>query len=434
MILNLSLRHCLYWVLFLVTFLPEPIFPQVFSELDYLKINSYLLNRNYDVLNRFFKTNDSLFAKLQIDPEDLKIYQDIKERYMYLKGYFDQIDSLPEDACETKIIQYLLFEEAYMPEKAGEYAHSYYLKFLSQVRGGAKRKAIKYYTLAYDGKIHYLNQLSKTILSKIEDAEKLIEKKDFKSAEIVLSSIEIEKTVVSIDEILEQKIDSLRHRARDGLINEESTNRFIRYEEILRRKYSIQAGIKTFIYSHPVDELHRLYLRTPYSNIQYQYDFDGIKSRIGVSFTFDLNYYILPKIRMGFGYEYGKNYHQFKNYYSLFSSYFDVNYSALNLSAVYLFRASTGYRPFLGAGFRYIFMPDEISLPKTTFHTSFIAILTDFRNEIPQLCLNFGFEFVNNPKSHFVGEFYIQAFHTLVETEIVGNFGINLGLKLGVIL
>ncbi len=109
--MNSNLMHSLYLISFLIVLQPASIFTQVFSELDYLKLNSYLIKADYSAVENFFEEEDLLFTDKKIDPDDRKTYQDIKDRYHYLTGYFNKIDSLSVQECDKRISQYLLFEE-----------------------------------------------------------------------------------------------------------------------------------------------------------------------------------------------------------------------------------------------------------------------------------------------------------------------------------
>jgi hypothetical protein len=421
----------LYLLSFLFLLHPAFVFSQVLSEIDFLELNYYLINRNYTAVEDFFTSNDSFLTEIQFKYEDRQAYREIKNRYLYLIGFFAKVDSLSMEDCETRIDQYLTFDASYTPEKAGENAHNYYMKFQEQVKAGQKKKALKYYTLSYDGKIRYLRQLNKSIATELKKAEDFLEIKDFRSADLILKSIEVKKQDSYIDNSLQRKLDLLREKTDRGLTDSKIYGTLYDQDEVLSRIYSFTTGLKIQVYGTPVNKTQLLYLRIPSPPFEYQYEIDQMISRIGISFNLNMNHYVVNRYRLGFGFEYGKDYHEFRNLISRFTTDFSINYYALSVSAVYMFRQNPGYRPYLGPGFRYIFLENEIVLPKTNFYTTFDSILEGYHTHVPQFCFNFGFEFVPNLESHFMGELYLQTFINFVRSQIVGDFGVNLGLKLG---
>ena len=67
---------------------PAFVFSQVLSEIDFLKLNYYLINENYTAVEDFFTSNDSFLTEIQIKSEDRQAYREIKNRYLYLIGFF----------------------------------------------------------------------------------------------------------------------------------------------------------------------------------------------------------------------------------------------------------------------------------------------------------------------------------------------------------
>ncbi len=259
----------------------------------------------------------------------------------------------------------------------------------------------------------------------MKKAEYFLERDDFKSAYILLKSMEIEKQDSYTKDILEKKLDQLDQETKRRFTNYEEALKLSQQKEVLRRTHCFTAGLQALLFTTPLYDVNLFYLTDSYSGVTSQYNIAQMITRIGIGFTFNMNYYISNRYRAGWGIEYGRNYQKYKRSKSSFGTDFNIKYIALNVSATYLFRH--------GVGYRHVFLENEINSLFSSGYYSYRSriVIQGYNTQVTQICLNFGFEFISDPKSHFVAEFQVQTFYNLVKSEIIGNFGINLGIKAG---
>jgi hypothetical protein len=430
---NLGSIRCLCLTLFLLFYHPLSLFTQILSELDIIRMNSYLMDGDYSAVENFFSSSDSLLKDRVKNPDERKTYQDVRDRYRYLMAYFTRIDSLSDEEYDKRISQYLTFEDYFQPDKACNLANSYYVQFRKQVQADHKNKALKYYALAFDSKVRHLTQLKNAIDMKVKIVQELIGKDDFKSAFILLKSMEIEKQDTYWEEILNKKFKQLDRETGGKLINYEEALRLKQRTEILRRTFAVNAGLQAFLISSPIYDVQLSFWRFDHATAASPEDVAQVTSRFGISFTFNMFYYISYRYRVGWGVEYGRNYHTLRKSDNDSGTTFNLKYAALRLSVDCLFHQGVGYRPYLGVGLRHVSLAREIIHSyKSTYSPSVDRLVIEgYGTQIPQLCLNFGLEFVRDPKSHYIVDLHVQPYYNLVKSEIIGKFGINMGVRVG---
>lgn len=424
------LKYSIYIIL-LIILLPLKLFPQTLSDFELIKLDTFLIRGDYDLINHFFNEKETEFANIKYNYSDSSEYNWIRNKFLNLIIYFKKLPSQKNEELDKRIQQYLKSEKKFEKEICGTKSFEYYNKFLYSNKDGKKLLALKYYILAYTYKTLFIINNRKAINEEIVEIEKYIRQKEFDKANTILENLKIEWKVFLQKEPLYSKVKYIDEKIKKELQNIRIEHEFYhqKYETNYSLMISLGAHFLPYSTSSKKDQTWQFY--SIVGSYQFNYVTDEIFHNNGYGLLCDINYYLNSNFKLGLNFEKGRTNYTSVNKITDFHSEFSVKYYSFQISSDYIFRKNIGLRPFTGIGIKRVFATRE----KIEIKNNFISVYNVYSNEqkfnVTQFILNIGTEYVYKEDTNVVLQVISSLYYNLTDSNIVGPFGIYFGIKIG---